>query len=236
MRHRAEFTLALFACLLLAGRAAAALEVKGEASYKPHTPIVLTASGASDKAQYLWDVSAPAKVREVGGSLHVWAPPGAYDVSLIAVDFEKKTLERARFSFTVEGAPQPPGPGPNPPPTPISGLKVLIVEDTAARPKLPAAQESLITGKPFRDFLDAKCAADPDTMTKKAWRIADKDTDLRSVAKFYQDAQAKARANPMPRIVIGSDAGVVYEGPLPANLAEAQALVGKYGKPLRKAG
>lgn len=151
----------------------------------------------------------------------------AYTVRLLAVTTKDKKLSPfAACAITVGGG--KPDPDPDPDPKPIAGLKVLILEETADRPKLPSAQQSLLTGKKFRDFLDGKCADDPDTNTKKAWRIADKDQDLRQVAKYYQDAQAKAKGQPMPRIVVGSDQGVIYEGPLPASLSEAQALINKF--------
>jgi hypothetical protein len=231
LRRQATAILWLFC---LAAAAHAQPRVKGAANYPPNTPIVLKATDVTGpKAQFLWDVSGGAKFVEAGDTLYVWAPPGDYTVRLTAIDFDAKKVERATFAFTVDGAPPPgptpPGPEPKPPtPQPVAGLKVLILEESADRTKLPPAQVSLIAGKPFRDFLDSRCADDPETGTRKAWRIADKDQDLRAVAKFYQDAQARAKGQPMPRIVIGSDAGVVYEGPLPANLQEAQALLNKY--------
>lgn len=236
---------ALLAWLLLAVGVSAQVRVRGDATYQPYKKIVLVAESKGEGVSFLWDVDGECDLEERGATLYVWAAPGRYKVTLTAVDFGAKKIERARFTFTVEGAPAPVPPGPKPPgptppgptpPAPVAGLKVLIVEESADRPKLPSAQQALILGKPFRDLLDAKCTADPDTNSKKAWRILDKDQDAGALAKFYQDALSSAKGKAMPRIVIGSDSGVVADVPLPATYAEAAALVTAYGHKLRKAG
>ena len=117
-------------------------------------------------------------------------------------------------------------------------MKVLILEESADRSKLTPLQRSILTGKAFRDFLNAKCAPDPTWQGGKGWTIQDKDNDLSRLPDFYQKAQAKAKGNPMPRIVIGNDSAIIYEGPLPATVQEAIDLVNKFApstKPMRKA-
>lgn len=233
---RRHATLALLVlCLLAHTCAQAQLKVSASRSYKPHEPIVLKAEQVSSpKAQFLWDVTAPAKVVEVGGECHVWAPPGSYTARLTAIDFEAKKVERAVVEFSVEGAsppgpkpPDPKPPGPNPP-GPGGPVKVLILEEAKDRTKLPQAQQLILDGKPMRDFLKEKTAPDPGMSDGKAWTIQDKDTDLSALGKFWEDSRNRPRTG-LPWIVIADQQGtVLFEGALPADVSAAQALVSKY--------
>ncbi len=129
-----QATLAL-ALLSLSVLSAYGITIKGDKEYNEYDKIVLKASGELKEASYLWDVSGSAQVEEVGGTLYVWARPGSYSVTLTAIDFSAKKVERTRFNFTVKGTeplppPEPPGPGPGPgpqpPPLPVSDLKKLL--------------------------------------------------------------------------------------------------------------
>lgn len=246
----------LFLCALSPLRGE--LKITGETKVKTHHMVRLKVEGLPEGAVIFWRYDKKA----LDGGAHadrlwVTGAPGEYlfEVNVVSVDPKdgKKLIgEQAEITVTIgEPAPVPPvPPGPVPPvpptppgptpPTPIAGLKVLLVEETADRPKLSAAQKAILDGLPFHLFLDSKCADDPDTQSKKGWRLHDKDQDLRLLAKFYQDAQSAVKGKSMPRIVIGSDAGgIAYEGPLPATVKEAQDLVNKYAAakaPLRKAG
>ncbi len=169
--------------------------IKGENVYPPHTPIVLTASGIGAKAQCVWDVYGldPSNVREVGNALHVWAPPGTYSVSLLVVDFDSKKIDRARYSFRVgDPGPSPPGPqppGPTPPgpqPDKITNLRVLILYETG---KLCTIKQDLVLrGQELRTYLDKVCGSDPARKDWKAWRIWDKDVDLKGATTFWASA------------------------------------------------
>ena len=82
---------------LIVGIAHADVTLKGEKVYQPFDKIVLEATKVSSpKAQFLWDVTGEAQVEEVGNKLYVWAKPGLYTVTLTAIDFETKKIERAR--------------------------------------------------------------------------------------------------------------------------------------------
>jgi hypothetical protein len=232
LRYHATLAL-LTLCMLAHACAQAQLKVSASRSYRPYEPIVLKAEQVSSpKAQFLWDVSAPAKVVEVGGECHVWAPPGSYTARLTAIDFEAKKVERAVAEFSVEGAapPNPPGPG--------GPVKVLIIEEAKDRTKLPQAQQLILDGLPMRSYLNKVCATDLGMGYEKAWTIQDKDTDLSALGAFWEGARNRPRAA-LPWIVIADQAGtVLYEGALPADVPAAQALVGKYTARtrLRKAG
>lgn len=130
----------------------------------------------------------------------------------------------------------PPGPGPKPvppgpdvdpnapPPIAGEGFRVLIVYETGQN--LPAAQSPILFGKTIREYLDAKTVLDADGRTH-AWRIWDKDVDASGESKSWQDALARPRKS-IPWILI-SNGTTGYEGPLPATVDEALALLKKYG-------
>jgi hypothetical protein len=215
----------------------AQVRVKGAASYRTFDPIVLTATGGSGKAQYLWDVTSivgSAQAIEAGGTLYVWATPGSYSVRLTAIDFEGKKVERATYPFKVEGdvpVPPDPGPGPGPkpkPPSPGGPVKVLILEDARARTQLSPAQQGILFGLPMRAYLNKVCAPDPGMGDGKAWTIQDKDTDLGALGAFWESSRKRPRTG-LPWIVVADQAGtVLFEGLLPIDVPSTQALIGKY--------
>lgn len=246
--------LTLAACVLVVlwaaparGQDAVPLKVDG-AGVKTVTLVTsfpVTVSAPPGAGLVFWAYPPGVQAADMGDKLIITgAPKGdlAVTVKVISaeVDWTAKKVTYVtrvgRVSLVV-GDSVPPDPGPKPePPKPVSGLKVLIVEEAADRTKLPQAQQLLILGKPMRDFLDSKCTQDK-TASGKGWYIVDKDQDLSALPKFYQDAKARTKGLPMPRIVIGSDAGVIYEGPLPADFPAAQALINQYAaRQLRKAG
>lgn len=137
-------------------------------------------------------------------------------------------------------APVPPEPGPTPPgpepPAPIPGgeLRVLIVEESADRAKLPAAQQAVLFSPRVRDYLNTNCAVGPDGKTPE-WRILDKDTDLSGESAIWQAVMKRPRQS-LPWIVIGYG-NTGYEGPLPATVDEMLKLLARYTPvKLRKAG
>lgn len=152
----------------------------------------------------------------------------------------KKLLTR---SFRVGGAPEPPvdpppaprpgvdpKPTPAPTPTPAStspfaadGLHVMIVYES--EDNLPPAQQSIIFGKEFRDYLNVNCVVGPDGKTK-AWQIWDKDVDSASAPKVYRDAFARPRKS-IPWIIVG-DGKTGYEGALPATVEATIKLIDQY--------
>lgn len=128
----------------------------------------------------------------------------------------------------VPPGPVPPGPTPPTPPLPTTGLSVLIVEETAKRSELPAAQLAVLFDKGVRDYLNAKCVADPAVAGWKAFRIYDKDVDLTNDGPLWKGLMARPR-QAVPWVVIASDKGVLHEGPLPADVNATLELLKKYG-------
>lgn len=105
------------------------------------------------------------------------------------------------------------------------GMRVLIVEETANRSKLPAAQSAILTSAQVTDYLDEHCAKEKNG--SPAWRVFDKDTDLINEAKFWQDAMQRKRDS-LPWIIVSKSPGRGFEGPLPANVTNTLELLKKY--------
>jgi hypothetical protein len=128
--------------------------------------------------------------------------------------------------------PTPPGPTPpQPPPQPVTGMRVLIVEETADRSKLPAAQLAVLFDRRVRDYLAAKTATEtlPDGRTWKAYRIYDPHLDISGDLPHWREMIARARAV-TPWIVITDGAGtVVHEGPLPGTVEATLTVLKQYG-------
>jgi hypothetical protein len=125
----------------------------------------------------------------------------------------------------VPPGPQPPGPQPPVPPAP-GGLRVLLIYETADVQRLPAQQSAVLFGKAVRDYLDAKCATGGDGRTRE-WRALDKDADSSTLGVTLQSMFKRPRQS-VPWIVISTDKGG-YEGPLPATVDAALALLQQYG-------
>jgi hypothetical protein len=166
--------------------------------------------------------------------------PGRYKVGFYAPDASPSP---PAYCWVVVGdapPPVPPGPvppGPGPGPTPGGAFnRALILYESAELGKIPRAQENVLFSASVREALDAKCAPDAGGKTK-AWRIWDKDVDASADGKPWQDLIARPRAS-VPWVILANDAGVVFEGPLPADVPATLALLAKYGpkSQQRKAG
>lgn len=120
--------------------------------------------------------------------------------------------------------PVPPVP-PTPPPIPTVGFRVLILYDSTKLAQMPAAQQNILFSRTFRDLLNSTCVAGTDGKTKE-WRIWPVDTDASGESTVWQDALKRPHTS-LPWILL-SDGKTGYEGPLPANITDATALVKKY--------
>jgi len=128
--------------------------------------------------------------------------------------------------------PCPPGPGPNPfGAKALPGLRVLIVYDSnATLSKLPEGQRAIIQGQEVRDFLNQKTIAG--VSGQHEWRMWAKDVDPTGETDIWVKAFKRGQKS-YPWLLIGNNASG-YEGPLPATVADFEALVGKYAAALRK--
>lgn len=145
-----------------------------------------------------------------------------------------KSASGSIVTLTVtDQPPQPPQPD-----APIKepGFRVLIVEETADRSKLPVTQAVIMTSATFRNYLRNACVADSTASDGKAWRIWDKDTDATNELKLWQDALKSAKSVKdfkTPWIVV-SNGKTGYSGPLPDTLQATMDLCKKYETTARK--
>lgn len=99
------------------------LGIAGALVYEPHQLVRLRAEGVPAKAGVLWRVYPSAAVQRATtpkGLLEFAAPPGAYEVELLAITQTPDgglDVAEARATVTVKSChpPEPPPPGPNPP-------------------------------------------------------------------------------------------------------------------------
>ncbi len=191
---------------------------------------------------YFWRIPLGWKATENGPTLTVTeAPQGTYTVSVQTLKIDWDTRKTIAKTFAQEvnigkvSPPVPPippvPPTPDPPvppvPPPVALPKVLIIEESSERTKLPASQQMVILGKPMRDWLNAKCAPDPATDSGKGWAIWDKDVDASGASKFYQDALKQPRTS-VPWVVVGDDTTISYSGALPTTTSATIALLSKH--------
>lgn len=200
---------------------------------------------------YFWQYPPGVAAQDRNDRLEVTAAPKGeltVGVKMITADLD----DQGRFkgfrtaygsvTFTVgdvpqPGPPTPPDPPGPKPPAPVAGLKVLVVEESADRTRLPLAQQSVILGKTVRDRLNAVTPVGPDGRTRE-WRIYDKDVDASAEAPHWKALLARPRQS-VPWVVLADGAGnPVFEGPLPGTVADFLALIDKYApkSQLKKAG
>lgn len=189
----------------------------------------------------------------------VWAmEEGVYRLAAYTV-LDGEPTEAAICLVTVgKPAPKPPvPPKPDPdkekkdkdpltPPIPIkdvpfagvepAGLRVLIIEESAERPKLPSSQRLVILSRTVREYLDAKTAngKGPGGMPWAEWRIYDKDQDVSQDSEHFKRAMGMDRKDKdgqpgkLPWLLIGTGKDG-YSGPLPMTVKETMDLLRKYG-------
>lgn len=105
-------------------------------------------------------------------------------------------------------------------------LRVLIIEETAERHKVPSKQLVILTAKAIRDYAKEKCAKGPGGHPD--FRVWDKDVDAsKDGSPALRTMLAKPRQS-LPWIVITNDK-TEFSGPLPASVDETLALLKKYG-------
>lgn len=175
---------------------------------------------------------------ELAGAPTVSDPKDAAQVKTFKEYLRKHSADEIfQDSHTVKVG-EGPGPGPNPPgpdppvpppgpaPIPLAGLRVMIVEEQSERHKLSAGHQSIMFGKPFRDYLNSVCTAGVKVPAKKEWRIYEKDMDVSADGEHWAKALARPKTS-YPWIVI-SNGTSGFEGSLPSDPQAAMELINKY--------
>jgi hypothetical protein len=206
-------------------------EIQIESEYPPYKPIVATVAipdtPADVKQQTIarWRISGQAErvLVDDGRTVHIWAPPGTYDVvaELISVNWSDQTIrfEEHTASFSVSSPDPPPTPPTPPTPTPTN-LWVTVVEETAER---TIEQGRIYTNDQLHAYLDAH---------KHQWRIVDDDVTDEDGATPGGVATylARARGKPLPWVVVADATGeVLWEGTLPGTVGALLNTLKQYG-------
>lgn len=135
-----------------------------------------------------------------------------------AIGVGAKPLDRIALAQKIAamvaeiGAPTPEPPKPPIPPIPVAGLRVLIVDETLDRGRLPAAQIPIFSSTILRQYVASHGGQ---------FRTMDDDDDPSLVSPEWQKLRASI-TTPSPSWAVYTTAGGVSE-PLPANLDAAMS-------------
>lgn len=208
--------LILFPLLALAMAGTSHAQIKANANYDLHEPIVLACESAAKEGEalnYLWNLPPQANTIKVNGGrdMHVWAPSGRYVARLVVVrvNWMAQTIDNEEYSHTfVVGT--DPGPGPTPPVTTTADMVAVVYEsDDTGLPKpyvTGALNELKAKGLEVRLFDDDVTTGDGKVPT--------------SIAPIIK----AARKNGLPALVVMSKGKIVKAVNLPATKEEIVRL------------
>ena len=218
------------------GPSSGTLTVPEKVTVRPGELIVVRAQAPGGVAWYSPDglTAFPADLLKDGHSFVAVAPlkAGSYRVVAFGASGSRASGPAACLVVVGDAPPVPPGP-PNPPSPVMRGLKVLVLYESGEEGKMPKSQQAILHAPEIRDWLNAHCDASKETMSGTAWAIWDKDVDASAMSKGWQDVLKRPHPS-MPWIVVFSDAGVAFEGPLPADVAATVTLLSKYAPSSRR--
>jgi len=162
------------------------------------------------------------------GTYYVWAPVGTYEIesSRVLINWTKQDIDDQTVSIilTVTGTSPTPNPETTNPFSNALGLRVVIIEEQENRSKLPKSQLAIITSLEIRDYLDNKCAKDPDNNPE--WRFLDQNTPTTAPTKWAKSL-AEHSGKPVPWIIISN--GTKWTSvALPNTIAATLALIKLY--------
>jgi hypothetical protein len=126
----------------------------------------------------------------------------------------------------VVDPPKPPEPPQPPAPIPDGGLRVLMTYDPGAKAGLPRPQLALLDSTTLRAYLDTNCTKDAAGVAE--WRIVPASTEFKDDQPIWKKAMTLPRASSEWLYVSNGKAGESV--PLPANEAEALAIIARYAK------
>lgn len=162
-------------------------------------------------------------------------PAGVYTVTApgpVVVEYGDGYVRFAWKNVPVPPNPRPdptPDPPPTPPPTPApipdAGLRILIVYETSQLGSMAKPQLAILYDQAFRVWLSGVAVKGSDGKTPD-WRVYDKDADVTADSALWKTALARPRASVPWMIVSNGKTG--WEGPLPASVDDAKALIQRY--------
>lgn len=194
-----------------------------------------TTEDPQDVAWSVWPIDHVYYVEADGKRLYVQAKPsGVVIVSLARMVGGK--LVNTPWEITIgEGGPNPdpqPDPFPDPSPDPVEGKihVLLIYESTPNQPgSLSREQEGIPTAAKIIEYLKEHCA---DEDGQPAYRFLDPDADVDGLPQDWQEVFARGLRTgkgKFPWLIVASDQGGSYEGPLPDDLEGTLEMLKRYG-------
>jgi hypothetical protein len=231
-------------------------------THKPNAPIVATYRPTipeDAQLQITWTIDAPAQLVTVPpATVHVWAPPGLYSLSVRGLWTKTRTvtvegkpaqllegmgLLDDRATFTVEAtappAPQPPPQPPTPPaPAKPAHVSAVIIEETAKR---TPAQAAAMLDSGLQDWAKTRghqlYVFDKDLDPDKTADPGDPDkpgaaAPPKAPDKFKPFFQS-ARDKPLPRLVIAETGAtaVTVDVPCPETAAAIRDVIQQHTAP-----
>lgn len=174
---------------------------------------------------------------KLSDSQYIISGKGRYELDATLLDNDKG-IWNEEFSFELGGPDVQPDikpdvkpdikPDVQPAPIPLPGFRVLIIEESSERARLPITQQNILFSPELRDFLNSKCVTGPDGRTPE-WRILDQDTQFPATCDLAWCQAMKRPRGQVPWIVI-SDGVQGYEGRLPDDLAGTMELLRRFAK------
>lgn len=208
------------------------IKIAGPTTAEPGQIVLLDAKGSTKADHFAWSLDLDGQHADLlpiadGFQCVVASRPGTHVVTVAAGN--QHGLATKRYTFTVENgpAPNPPDPNPKPDPSPTpapGGISVLILEDTAAQPKLDKGQIAVLESNQVRSYLDAHCRK---VNNQPQWKILDASVDVSNASDFWK-AAVKQPHDSLPWIFI-TTGSKGYSGPLPKSEADALTLLKKWG-------
>lgn len=108
----------------------------------------------------------------------------------------------------------------------VAEVSVLIVEESADRPRLPAGQLTVLNSTEMRDWCKSHC--DKDEGGHPEFRVLDKDDDVSHLPQKWRDRFEESKKLPTPNIAVSTGKSGA-EGDLPLTLEETMRVLKKYG-------
>lgn len=246
-------------CLLSSCCELAVAQIKLAPEYANGQPVVAEVAfpdaPEGSKPHLLWSIGSDAGMLPGStNTVYIWPRYGPADSYLeirctgfltttnasgeevLVKDSHHEFKATARVLAIVPPGPGPgPGPKPDPDPVPVPdglapitepGFRVLIVYESKDLSKLPAAQQAILFDQDVRAYLTAKCVKGADGKTSE-WRMVDPNVVVAPDSVVWAKALARER-KALPWLIV-SDGKRGFEGPLPANKADAMKIIKSIG-------
>lgn len=201
---------------------------------QPHIVRVLHITSKRDRDVTILD--GESTVIPLGPNTYAYSAPlvGEFVVELVAIHQDRPLVKDALFKVvadippapepTPEPAPNPPGPNPTPDdmvnkapfPSP-DGLRVLIIEETADRLKLPAGQQEILLSWEVRQWLANNTVREQNSAGYRIWDDDYTAEQLNYVSETWRLAYERAKKDSAGKLpwLVAANRNKGFSGPLP---------------------